>query len=786
MQVLFCVQKLIAASLLVLLMTARVHAQTPPAIGYMYPPGGPSGTTTEVVLGGYDWTPDMEVFVHDHRIKLEIIAPAGPVIVPEPPYWFGKKSRRAPFLLPREARARLTIPADVPPGVVRWQAANANGATATGQFMVGSGDEEIEDADRSTAQTLAKLPVTVSGQIRKVEEVDCYQFIATKSGPVSCSLVAQGLGSPLNAAMEVFDSSGTKISSTFDTAGNDTAVTFLAQKDQSFTIKIYDIDFRGNRSFVYRMHLSETPRVVAAIPSAGQRGTTQEVEFIGYGIASGEANLESVTRQVSFPATDSQSSFSYQLETPYGTASDFTLFLSEFPESIETAEAVQKISSPGSATGVLDKKFEEDEYQISGGKGDTWTIRAIAQEIGSPLDVALSVADKDGKELARNDDALNTTDALLHFTVPADGDYQIRVADFSGQSGRRDAVYRLLVQPTQPGFSFIVPERINASLGEKTKLALKVIRNPGFKQPISVSFSNLADGVTVPKDLEIPAGKSALSVEIDIAADAAVTGRLVTINGLAMLNDKETVQQASSPILIATTIKPPYSIDAEGKDDVTKWPRGTTFPAPVLIEREPGFDEVIRLEMAAKQGRHRQGIRGPELDVPAGIERILYPVYLPEWLETTRTSRMVVNGVAKVRDPQGNIRYSLTRQKTRMGFLPTGALLKVSADQEEFEVASGETFSVPITIRRSQQLQEPILVEIVSKDNNFSAQPLTVSSKEQHVQLPVLIKSHNAAYHESDLTIRTTVMQSGKYPVISETTVIITSTNVALTDDRGK
>ncbi len=33
-----------------------------------------------------------------------------------------------------------------------------------------------------------------------------------------------------------------------------------------------------------------------------------------------------------------------------------------------------------------------------------------------------------------------------------------------------------------------------------------------------------------------------------------------------------------------------FSIDAEGKDDVTKWPRGTTFPAPVLIERDEGFE----------------------------------------------------------------------------------------------------------------------------------------------------------------------------------------------------
>lgn len=36
--------------------------QHPPAIGYMFPPGGQAGQTIEVMLGGYDWTPDMQLF----------------------------------------------------------------------------------------------------------------------------------------------------------------------------------------------------------------------------------------------------------------------------------------------------------------------------------------------------------------------------------------------------------------------------------------------------------------------------------------------------------------------------------------------------------------------------------------------------------------------------------------------------------------------------------------------------------------------------------------------------
>jgi len=752
------------------LCTVAVRAQTAPAIGYMFPSGGPAGQTIDVVLGGYDWTPDMEVFVHDQRIKLEIIEPIGPVIVPEPPYWFGKKSRRAPFPLAREVRARLTIPDSVPSGVVFWQAANANGATATGRFMVGREPEVVEDSTRFTSQQLPVLPVTVSGQIRKIEEVDQYQFIATKSGPVTCSLIARELNSPLNAAIEVYHSSGRKVSSAFDTAGNDTALTFEAQADESYTVKIFDVDFRGNRSFVYRLHFAECPRIVTSIPAAGQRGTTHSIEFIGYGIATGGAKLESVTREVTFPKTASADTFSYQLETPFGTSPAYSMLLSDFPESVETDEAHQSFSIPSAVTGVLKKKFEAHEYAISAKKGDVISIRAMAQQIGSPLDVALVVSDASGKELIRNDDASNSTDAALHFSVPADGKYLVRVVDFSGRTGP-EAVYRLQMNPVQLGFDLTIPELINAPIGEKTQLTIKVVRTPGFQEPIAISLKGLMPGVSVPDGIEIPVGKSAVSIELDVSTDAAATSNLVSVLGQANANDQGEMLQVSKPILIATTIKPPFSIDAEGKDDVTKWPRGTTFPAPVLIERDGGFKEVIRLEMAAKQGRHRQGIYGPELDVPSGTERILYPVFLPEWLETTRTSRMVVNGVAKVRDPKGNIRYSLTRQKTRMGFLPTGALLKLSTEAQEFHVTANEPFTIPLTIRRSQFLTEPAMIELVSNDTILTAGSVMISSEEEQIEFPIQVNAEVGPSGECELKIRATVMQSGRYPVISETKV---------------
>ena len=41
-----------------------VSAQLPPRTGYVYPPGGRAGTTVEVHLAGFDFTDDMQFFVH--------------------------------------------------------------------------------------------------------------------------------------------------------------------------------------------------------------------------------------------------------------------------------------------------------------------------------------------------------------------------------------------------------------------------------------------------------------------------------------------------------------------------------------------------------------------------------------------------------------------------------------------------------------------------------------------------------------------------------------------------
>jgi hypothetical protein len=488
-------------AVLMLLSAASASAQLAPGIGYMFPPGGAAGETVEVVLGGYDWTPDLQVFTLDSEIRLELLGPPGPVIVPEPPYWFGKKARRGPFLLPREIRARLTIPPGKKSGVVRWQVANANGASAAGCFSVVQQVHFTEPDQRGRLIDLPALPLTVSGQIRHIEEVDRYRFQSPRSGPVTISTLARRLKSPLNAVLEVRDETGHLIAGGADTAGMDTAFTFFAAAKTPYTLSLYDLDFRGNRSFVYQVSIVPGPRVVAMIPAAVQRGQTHEVEFVGYGLTGDGSQLDSQRQKITAPSDRSLSDFVFEFPTRSGQTVSTQVPLAEMAQDSELSRSGFELSVPVAVTGVLQEQYGEDRYVLSGTQGDVWAIDVDAQRIGSRLDVSLAVFDAAGKELKRSDDLPGTTDSGLEFPVPSDGKYSIAVADTSGHSGSREAVYRLRIRKATPEFTGTTPEFLNTPIGKKTKLALRIARTGSCDAAIRLAVRGLPDGVTVPDEL---------------------------------------------------------------------------------------------------------------------------------------------------------------------------------------------------------------------------------------------------------------------------------------------
>lgn len=696
----------------VLLVPKAVIAQHPPSIGYLFPPAVQVGQTTDVTIGGYDWTPDMQLFVREDRVQFSLQGSPGPILVPEPPYWFGKKARRPPFGLAREVAARLTIPIEFPVGLVQWQAANANGATAIARLAVTDLPVQL-DADVIGKSPLV-IPACVCGQIALIGEVDRIDFVSPHDGLIACSLASVSIGSPLRAIIEIRDSLGRLVAEAADTAGDDCKLRFAAVAGESYTASVYDLDFRGDRSFVYQLTI------------------------------------------------EPQENRSPQDNSP--------------PQAIAVGdESIPELTVPTMVTRTIPPQSNAQRFRVQGVEGELWKIAASGEKAGSTVDPVVTVSDGDGKQLARVDDIAGSTDAELEFRVPATAVYEIEVADLSGAVDQSQASYLFSIAHAAAGFALSTVDRVAIPIGGKATLQVNVVRQGGFVDPIDVKLVGLPAGVSVADNLQVPAKQNALKIDLEADPQSAAIAALVSVQGQAVVDDN-TLEDATEPVLVCTTIKPPFVIDAEGQDDVTKWPRGTTFPAPVLITRDPEFRGEIVLEMTSMQGRHRQGIAGPDMRVAADVDRVLYPVFLPEWLETTRTSRMVVNGVALVPDPQGNVRYSVSKQKTRMGFLPIGAMLKISVEENEIEVGRQRRLVIPVTVHRDAMLDQPLTLMLVSQSKHplpFTASAQTFGPDETRCDFVIEIDENAVATTEYSLTIRASLMRDGQYPVVSQADLVL-------------
>jgi hypothetical protein len=782
----------ILAALFATLLATSAFAQKAPEVGYVFPASMPAGTTTEVAMGGYDWTPDVQLFASDPRVQLALLGPPGDCLVPPPPYWFGPKAMQAGTPIPRETPVRVTIAPDVPPGPVLWQVANANGGSAHAVLWVTSAADAREDERLRVAQALPALPVAVTGRIDRIEDVDRYRIRSERAGPVTVELFARRLGANFNGQIEVRDAGGNLLADAADTQGLDTAVTFTAAAGQEYEIGLHDVDFRGDWAYIYRLAFTPGPRIVASVPAAGRRGEIRDVRFIGMGVATGGSGLESITQAVPFPADPAVAAFEFQPQTPYGAATPFRLFAGDLPESIEPdtdSLDARRLTAPSAITGVLAERNETDRFQVEGKMGEAWSLAVHSRRLGVPLDVTLTVLGPDGVELVKNDDRPGTTDAALTFTVPADGLYTIAVADQSGHSGTAAAVYRLTVERPAPDFSLRMPELVNVTIGAKADLAITAARQGGFAGPIKLAIAGLPEGVLPEGELTIPEGMTELKVPLACAADAPALAALATVSGSAMIGEAAVTRTALAPaagnlasraiedslvptVLVASVMKPRCKVSPVDKDGGRTVHRGTTYPAEVIVERLEGFTGEVLLRMAGRQTYHQQGIRGFDVPVAPGVTRTHYPCFMPEWLETARTSRMIVIAMAQVADPRGNVRWLVSPMDGRITMSVEGALLKVSHGVGELIVAAGQSFDVPVKVSRSPKLPLPATLELKLPDDlagALSAEPVIVPPGATEATIRVNTTSDTRLPGEQTLTIRATALQSGNLPVVSET-----------------
>ena len=207
------------------------------------------------------------------------------------------------------------------------------------------------------------------------------------------------------------------------------------------------------------------------------------------------------------------------------------------------------------------------------------------------------------------------TDSRLTFTVPADGEYFLRVSDTRGFSGE-DFSYSATIRPRKPDFKVSLGgANPKVSPGGAREFSVNATRLDDFDGEIQVNIEGLPAGFHVTTPITIQAGQdSALGViwadenasaPDDETASASVVTATAKIQGQAIehpvnnLGKIELAAAAKALVRITPATGNVSSVDGrviENPPEPTPWPgdepveltleAGTTIAARVLVKRD--------------------------------------------------------------------------------------------------------------------------------------------------------------------------------------------------------
>jgi hypothetical protein len=137
---------------------------------------------------------------------------------------------------------------------------------------------------------------------------------------------------------------------------------------------------------------------------------------------------------------------------------------------------------------------------------------------------------------------------------------------------------------------------------------------------------------------------------------------------------------------------------------------------------------------------------------------------------------MVVMGVAKVADPQGNLRYVAKPADARITMILEGALMKVRHEAKELSVEPGGSFEIPIVVSRSAKLPAAVSVQLVAPEpirRHIQCAPVTLPAEQTRQVLQVSTAPGDRLNGEWEFQVRATALEQNQWPVVSQTTVAV-------------
>jgi len=687
---------------------------------------------------------------------------------------------------PKDYTGEATLASDTPVGVRYWRVWNSQGATPSMKFVVGDLPEVVEEEiDGTPIPTRVQLPVTINGRVFPREDVDIWSFAARAGEVITCEVTAARLGSSLDARVEIRGPLGHRLAEGMAADGADPLVRFNVPSDGLYEARIHDVKFGGLQSHVYRLTITAGPYVDAAFPLGGKRGSVLGLELFG-------ANLPTNALAVRIP-DEKLASFLYRAEFGGPTPTTIVLDLDDLPEVIEppgrdTASTPQHVTLPAVLNGRIARPGEADVWSFDAKVGQKWEFDLRAARLGSPLDSVLTLLEAGGKPLATCDDRSDgQTDSLIHWVAPADGAYSLRVEDRFASRGGPLYSYRLRAAAfdQKSDFSLSIPsDALSVERGGEVKFKVAAMRVGNCQGPITLTLDGLPPGVSVSN---ATIAEKANDTEILLRAEKTTriqTARVV-LNGKSSVDGKELIRRASvrvSPadppldkIFLAVAMPTPFKFTAVYEQQFA--PRGSVFVRHYRLDRG-GFTGPLSIELADRQVRHTQGVKGPTIVLPPDATEFDYPLTLSPFMEIGRTSRtnvMVVGEVVDSDDSRHQVAYTTPEQNEQIVVITAPGRLSVIPRVTSVRAAPGREARVPLEVSRDGVLNGDVTVELTVPAHlrGVTASPLLVPANQNGGDLKLHFSGEIPGSFNMPVTLRATTRDERGYPLVAECGLVI-------------
>lgn len=396
-------------------------------------------------------------------------------------------------------------------------------------------DEKEQNGSLEEAQAIP-LNVTVAGVVQ-AEDVDYYVVECKKGQRLSAEVEGVRLGTYLfDPYLAIMDAKRFELSGGDDIplVRQDALASIVVPEDGKYYVQIRESSYGGNGNCRYRLHIGTFPRPTHVYPAGGQKGT--EVSVTCLGDPSGEFKQ---TYKVPDVNDERSGLFAQTADGISPSPVPFRVFDHGNAFEVEPNEAINAASPvtlPNAFNGIISKPGDIDCFKFAAKKGQNFDVECFARRIRSGLDPVVNIYYADGRGIAGNDDSRGP-DSYLRFTVPADGEYVIRVTDHLGR-GQADFVYRLEFHPVQPSLTLGIPRVDRYS---QYRQAIFVPKGNRFATLVSASRANFGgeiklDGNDLPQGVKMISEPMAsnltlMPVVFEAAADAPIAGKLVDFTG---------------------------------------------------------------------------------------------------------------------------------------------------------------------------------------------------------------------------------------------------------------